>query len=180
VKSYMDQLAMLENVPRKEKQFRNFTVNSLRLKGPHGEQVKSEIWALIVKVKEEANNTKKEVGERKEQPKQIPKEDEVDASDRSTKTTSDAAVSESDDEPSKDASTDLPSEKAVTKAMKKALKRAPNGQLKFKALRKRVQESLSFEIGKSGKKKWKKLLRECVDANPKKLLLNGKNVTLTK
>lgn len=171
---------MLENVPRKEKQFRNFTVNSLRLKGPHGEQVKSEIWALIVKVKEEANNSKKEVGEKKEQPKQIPKEDEVDASDRSTKTTSDAAVSESDDEPSKDASTDLPSEKAVTKAIKKALKRAPNGQLKFKALRKRVQESLSFEIGKSGKKKWKKLLRECVDANPKKLLLNGKNVTLTK
>ena len=179
VKSYMDQLAMLENVPRKEKPFRNFTVNSLRLKGPHGEQIKSEIWALLVKTREEANSAKKEEEEKKKQPKQIPKEDEVDDSVHSKKTVSDAAVSDSDDEPSEDVTIDLPSEKVVTKAMKKVLKKAPNRQLKFKALRKQVQESLLFKVDKSGEKKWKKLLHECVEANPKKLLLDGKNVTLT-
>ena len=179
MKSYMDQLAMLENVPRKEKQFRNFTVNSLRLKGPHGEQIKGEIWALLVKVKEEANSARREEEESKKQPKQIPKEDEVDESVHSKKTLSDAAVSDSDDEPSEDTTIDFPSEKAVTKAMKKALKKAPNKQLNFKALRKQVQESLSFKVDRNGKKKWKKLLHECVGANPKKLLLDGKNVTLT-
>lgn len=179
VKSYMDQLAMLENVPRKEKPFRNFTVNSLRLKGPHCEQIKSEIWALLVKVREESNSAKKEEEENRKQPKQIPKEDEVDESVHSKKTSSDAAVSDSDDEPSEDTAIDLPSEKAVTKAMKKALKKAPNRQLKFKALRKQVQESLSFNVDKSRKKKWQKFLHECVEANPKKLLLDGKNVTLT-
>ena len=69
--------------------------------------------------------------------------------------------------------------KAVTKAMKKVLKKAPNRQLNFKALRKQVQESLSFKVGKSGKKEWKKLLRGCVDANPEKMLVDGKKVSLT-
>ncbi|KAL3822908.1 hypothetical protein ACHAXA_010691, partial [Cyclostephanos tholiformis] len=173
VKFYLDQLAILENVPRKEKQFRNFTVNSLRLKGPQGEQIKGEIWALLVKTKEEANIAKKEEEENKNQPKQIPME----KSDPS-KETPDAAISDSGDE--HDKATVLPSEKAVTKAMKRVLKKAPNKKLNFKALREKVQESLSFKVGKSGKKEWKKLLRGCVDANKKKMLLDGKIVSLTK
>jgi hypothetical protein len=177
VKSYMDQLAILENVPRKEKQFRNFTVNSLRLKGPQGEQIKGEIWALLVKTKEEANVAKNgDMEENIKQPRQIPKEDEADASDL-LKKAPDVAVSDSDGE--QDEGVDLPSEKAVTKAMKKVLKKAPNRQLNFKALRKQVQESLSFKVGKSGKKEWKKLLRGCVDANPEKMLVDGKKVSLT-
>jgi hypothetical protein len=173
VKFYLDQLAILENVPRKEKQFRNFTVNSLRLKGPQGEQIKGEIWALLVKTKEEANIAKKEEEENKNQPKQIPME----KSDPS-KETPDAAISDSGDE--HDKATVLPSEKAVTKAMKRVLKKAPNKKLNFKALREKVQESLSFKVGKSGTKEWKKLLRGCVDANKKKMLLDGKIVSLTK
>ena len=69
-------------------------------------------------------------------------------------------------------SNSLPSEKTVTKAMKKALKKAPNRQLKFKVLRKQVQESLSFEAGKVSKEKWKTLLQRCVDANPKRLRMD--------
>ena len=33
LKHYMNQISMLDNVPRKEKQFRNFTSNSLNLRG---------------------------------------------------------------------------------------------------------------------------------------------------
>lgn len=181
LKSYMDQLTMVENVPRKEKQFRNFTVNSLRLKGPGGEIVKGEIWTLLVKVREEEKRRKEEDDKNTNHTEPISqKEDKVPDSSENSK-----AVSESDDEllkinNNKTSATDLPSEKSVTKAMKKALKKSPNKQLKFKALRKQVQESLSFKAGKVGKKEWKKLLQQCVDANSKKLVIHGKTVALTK
>lgn len=181
LKSYMDQLAMLENVPRKEKQFCNFTVNSLRLKGPRGDKVKSEIWAHLVKVRDEEKKRKEE-----DENKWKSSKDEVEVSDSSTKSEAKTVSASSDDEPSnkessadKSPSTDLPTEKVVTKAMKKTLKKAPNKQLKFKALRKQVQESLSIKTDKAGKKKWKKLLQQCVDANPSKLVVDGKVVKLS-
>mmetsp|Transcript_4216 Transcript_4216/g.10726 ORF Transcript_4216/g.10726 Transcript_4216/m.10726 type:complete len:296 (-) Transcript_4216:40-927(-) len=189
LKSYMDQLAMLENVPRKEKQFRNFTVNSLRLRGPNGEKAKGDIWALLTKVREDEKRRKEEEDKQKkqQQAKPTPKGEETVLPDSFETERTNAAISVSDDEPSntdnsnKDSppDPDLPSEKAVTKAMKKVLKKAPQKQLKFKYLRKEVQESLSFKAGKNGKKKWKKLLKECVDANPKKLVMDGKIVSLS-
>jgi len=170
LKNYMDQLAILENVPRKEKQFRNFTVNSLKLKGSHAETVKGEIWALLMKAKEDT---------KPEQPSAADgKKVEDPASDQPSETKPN--ISESDDEQPKDAPTEIPSEKAVTKVIKKVLKKAPNKQLKFKALRKQVQSSFAINVNKNGKKKWKKLLQGCVDANPKKFIVDGKSVTLSK
>lgn len=177
----MDQLAMLENVPRKQKQFCNFTVNSLRLRGPHGEKIKNEIWMLLVNAREEEKKIQEaQEKKRKELLEQSQKKEDVVTSDSSEKTkSSDASVS-SDDEKSIASADDLPSKKVATKAMKKVLKKAPNRQLKFKALRKQVQETLSFKADNDGRKKLKKLLQQCVDADPKKLVLDGKVVTLSK
>mmetsp|Transcript_44183 Transcript_44183/g.94063 ORF Transcript_44183/g.94063 Transcript_44183/m.94063 type:complete len:205 (-) Transcript_44183:119-733(-) len=183
LKSYVDQLSMLENVPRKEKQFRNFTVNSLRLKGPNGEKVKGEIWSLLVKVREEEKKKKDEFCQQKQHTKPTSKKEDENLG--SSKTVNSKHVSDSDDESlsnnnGKRKAIEFPPEKAVTKAMKKALKKSPNKQLKFKTLRKQVQESLSFKVGKEKKKRWTRMLQQCVNANPKKLVMNGKMVTLTK
>jgi len=63
--------------------------------------------------------------------------------------------------------------------MKKALKKAPNKSLKFKSLRKTVQETLVIKTkSDTAKKEWKKLLKQCVDANSKKLVVDGKIVSL--
>lgn len=179
MKSYMEQLGMLENVPRKLKPFRNFADQVFKLKGPSGVTVKDEIWKLLEKSREEVKKEEDENKKKQQQLKQTSKKDnDVDVLDPPKKTKSDAVSSDSDNKPAKDLVISLPSEKTVTKAIKKALKKAPNRQLKFKVLRKQVQESLSFEAGEAGKDKWKKLLQGCVDANPKKLLLDGKNVKL--
>jgi ABC-type uncharacterized transport system involved in gliding motility auxiliary subunit len=170
LKNYTDQLANLENVPRKEKQFRNFIVNSLKLKGPHAEKVKGEIWALLMKAKEETKPEQHSPADEKKV--------EVPAPDPLTETKPN--ISESDDEHPKSADTDIPSEKALTKVIKNVLKKAPNKQLKFKALRKQIQSSFAINVDKNGKKKWKKLLQGCVDVNPKKFIVDGKSVTLSK
>jgi len=183
LKSYMDQLTMLENVPRKQKQFCNFTVNSLRLRGPHGEKVKGEIWVLLTKVREEEKKRREENDKNVQQKKPTSQKVE-DVSDSSSESET-KAVSESDNEHlnnknDKRTATDLPSVKVVTKAMKKVLKKSSNKQLKFKSLRKQVQESLSFKADKDAKKEWKKLMQLCVDSNPNKMVMDGKTVALTK
>jgi hypothetical protein len=47
LKHYMKTMSQLDNVPRKEKQFRNFTANSLNLRGGQKNLVVSEIWSLL-------------------------------------------------------------------------------------------------------------------------------------
>lgn len=179
IKSYMDQLAMLDNVPRKEKQFRNFTVNSLKLKGANAERTKDEIWKHLSKVREDEKQ-KKEEDQTKQQPSQqsaknSKKEDEptsISDDDKSSK-------EDTQEKESPSSSPSMPSEKEVAKAVKKALKKAPNKSLKFKTLRKTVQESLVIKTkSDSAKKEWKKLLKQCVDANSKKLVVDGKIVSL--
>ena len=173
LKSYMNQLTMCENVPRQEKKFRNFTNNSLRC----SEKVKSEIWALLVEVRAKDRQAKEEEEARRKREQQQQKEKQL-TEKKKTKLISES----SDDESSKSSSTtsELPSKKVITKAIKKVLKKAPNNQLKFKALRKQIHESLAFKANKSGKKKMKKLLQESIAENPKKMKIDGKLVTLTK
>lgn len=182
LKVYMEQLTMLENVPRKEKQFRNFTVNSLRLRGPGGEKIKLELWRLLAKAREENKQKKAEYEKSKKHKEPSSEKEEVpDSSEESNS----KAISESDNELScnrngKSSAPDLPSQKAVTKAMKKVLKKSPSRQLKFKYLRKEVQETLSYKAGKGGKNRWKRLLIRCVDSDSNKLVMSGKSVTLAR
>jgi len=174
IKSYMNQLTMCENVPRQEKKFRNFTNNSLRC----SEKVKTEIWALLVEVRAKDRQAKEEEEAKRKKEQQQQKEKQVEEKKKKTKPVSES----SDDESSESISgttSELPSKKIITKAIKKVLKKAPNKQIKFKALRKQIHESLAFKADKSGKKKMKKLLQECVVDN-KKMKIDGKLVTLTK
>ena len=45
--SYIRTMSSLDNVPRKEKPFYNFTANSLNLKNKHGSGIVSEIWKYL-------------------------------------------------------------------------------------------------------------------------------------
>eukprot|EP00577_Skeletonema_sp_RCC1716_P017076 CAMPEP_0113393926 /NCGR_PEP_ID=MMETSP0013_2-20120614/12193_1 /TAXON_ID=2843 ORGANISM="Skeletonema costatum, Strain 1716" /NCGR_SAMPLE_ID=MMETSP0013_2 /ASSEMBLY_ACC=CAM_ASM_000158 /LENGTH=285 /DNA_ID=CAMNT_0000277647 /DNA_START=24 /DNA_END=881 /DNA_ORIENTATION=- /assembly_acc=CAM_ASM_000158 len=177
IKSYMDQLSGCDNVPRKEKQFRNFTVNSLRLKGPSAEKIKDEIWKHLSKVREDEKQKREEAQKKQQssqQPKHAKKEAEPTSISDDDKSSND--VAKEDESPS---SSSMPSENEVTKAVKKALKKAPNKSLKFKSLRKTVQETLVIKTkSDTAKKEWKKLLKQCVDANSKKLVVDGKIVSL--
>mmetsp|Transcript_19531 Transcript_19531/g.41030 ORF Transcript_19531/g.41030 Transcript_19531/m.41030 type:complete len:291 (+) Transcript_19531:176-1048(+) len=186
LKSYMDQLCVHENVPRKEKQFRNFTVNSLRLKGAEGERVKDEIWKLLVKVRDDLKKEREEEEtRRKTQSNSLAKNVSSDEADKQETTPKVTSVSESSDNESakkipKDETTalSLPSDKEIMKAAKKALKKAKDNKLKLKSLRKQVQESLLLKS--DSKKIFKKALKKCVESNPKKMVLDGKEVCLVK
>ncbi|KAL7494275.1 hypothetical protein ACHAWT_002976 [Skeletonema menzelii] len=180
IKSHMDQLASLDNVPRKEKQFRNFTVNSLRLKGPNAEKIKDDIWKHLSKVREDEKQKKEEAQKKQQSSQQAAKDKKKEDAEPTSISDDDKSSSKNaKEEESSSSSSSMPSEKQVTKAVKKALKKAPNKSLKFKALRKTVQETLVIKTkNDSAKKEWKKLLKQCVDANSKKLVVDGKTVSL--
>ena len=188
LKAYMDQLVDFENVPQKEKQFRNFTVNSLRLNGSNGEKIKDDIWKLLAKVRDDDKKKREEQEQQRKESKQGANSENKDASSKkdSKSTTpmsdSDGELSVKDSKmdgaESKPANTALPSEKEVTKAAKRVLKKAPNNTLKFKSLRKQVQESLLLKS--DSKEKLKKILKQCVETNPKKMVMDGKVVSLVK
>lgn len=46
LRNYMQTMATLDNIPRKEKQFRNFTANSLNLRGKN-EKIVGELWKVL-------------------------------------------------------------------------------------------------------------------------------------
>lgn len=176
----MTQLADLENVPRKEKPFRNFLTNSLKLKGKSGEKAKAGMWALLVKIRNEER--KKREGDsataktKQEGPKQEENKDETNNAEEISRSEPARKLDEAE-------SSEMPSEKKLAKAMKKALKAAPNRELKFKSLRKQVQTSLALKVnGKKREKEWKRLCNQCVKANPEKMTVDkyGKLVSLVK
>jgi LYAR-type C2HC zinc finger len=47
LRNYVLTMSQLDNVPRKEKQFRNFTANSLNLRGNQRDAIVSDIWNLL-------------------------------------------------------------------------------------------------------------------------------------
>jgi hypothetical protein len=47
LRNYVQTMSQLDNVPRKEKQFRNFTANSLNLRGNQRDAIVSDIWNLL-------------------------------------------------------------------------------------------------------------------------------------
>jgi hypothetical protein len=47
LRNYVQTMSQLDNVPRKEKQFRNFTANSLNLRGNQRDAIVSDIWTLL-------------------------------------------------------------------------------------------------------------------------------------
>lgn len=170
---------MMENVPRKVKPFKNFTVNSLRFKGAGYDRVKDEIWNHLVKVREDEKQKKEAQMKQQSSSQQSAKIDAKKDSDAKSVSDDDKSSKEGSTNEDKESPSSLPSQKVVTKAVKKALKKAPNKSIKFKALRKQVQEALALKTTSSNaKKEWKKLLKQCVNDNSKKFVVDSKMVSL--
>ena len=65
LKQHLSTMLDLENIPRNEKKFRNFTSNSLKLRGGTGEKIVTEIWNILSK--ERAKRLKIKEEEKKKQ-----------------------------------------------------------------------------------------------------------------
>lgn len=165
IRQYMEMLASLDNVPRKPKQFRNFTANSLNLRGKHATRIVDSLWNHLSELRAKEQDAKvKEEGK----PKHKMEEDEhKNRNEQEEKDTSDV------NEPAKELTASCASEnmetegtrkrndispKKVKKAMKKVLKKAPGQKMKVKALRRAVRNYL--ECDKSCKPKVKAIIAE--------------------
>jgi hypothetical protein len=62
LRQYMQTISTLSNIPRKEKQFRNFTANSLNLGGgrQHAEKIVSDIWSFLCTLREKQQKQRQE------------------------------------------------------------------------------------------------------------------------
>jgi hypothetical protein len=163
-------MAGLDNIPRKEKQFRNFTANSLNLRGKNGDAVVGEIWKVL-NVERERRQAEKENQRRQEIEKQVAveKEDEENSTKQSKEEVPEAESSRSNAELDP---------KAVQKAMRKALKQAPNRSMKLKELRRLLGEKMA--LSKDAKKLLKKIMQDSPPdtAKESKVKVEGKLIML--
>lgn len=162
---WLQTLASLGNVPRKEKQFRNFASNSLNLKrGPQLKQV-DEIWQFL----SERRDKERAAGEEMRKTAEAEKKKEQEEAAAKKKEEPDS----NDEKPKPKSSKKGVSAKKVRKTMKKVLKKASGKSMKFKLLRQQLQTILCMDD--------KKLLKKMLDTEVgsyKKVKLDGKLVTL--
>jgi hypothetical protein len=165
LKIHLSAMVSLANVPRKAKAFRNFTANSLNLRGKQGEAVVTELWDFLQNVRNEHKETNEEAkcditsnnNKNKGPPQQPSSSSETASIDRndvaepedtnqSTNVSTDdqsANVSTVDNAKAKKTDVD---KKTVKKAMKRILKK--HKSLTVKVLRKEVRVKLG-DVSKS-------------------------------
>lgn len=194
IRSNMERLAMLDNVPRKQKQFRNFTANSLKLSGRDADAVDA-MWTHLSKLKEEEVAKKKTAQEAKDAT--ATKTEKKDASDNDgegDKETRDVASehTERKKEASRTAtSNDLSVKgdqaeleprtieaKKLNKTMKRVFKKVPRNKMKMKELRRKVMAKMKLK--QNAEKELRKAIAGQIGANPKKFKLEGKFVLMLK
>ena len=167
LKHHLQVMAGLDNVPRKEKQFRNFTTNSLNLKGQrNADSIVTEIWDFLkdLKAKQLAARAEEET-KAKEAAEEAKKEKETENTKESVET---------DPKVLKGKSVDA---KSVKKAMKKVLKKSKDKSLSLKHLRKAVQQHLGAPDSTSSE--IKDLVKMNVKSTKKQtFVLDGKVVSL--
>lgn len=182
LKSHMRTMAGLDNIPRKEKQFRNFTANSLNLRGKNGDAIVGDIWNLLktAKDKRQAEKETEKQGKNEQEDKaqqQSPNDATKEANEEAT--TEALGTKESAGESKAESSTsgfEL-DPKTVHKTMKKVLKEAPNRSMKLKELRRILGEKLG--LPKTLHKRLKKLIQDTPDTSKKtKLKVEGKVIML--
>ena len=174
LKQHLHVMAALDNVPRKEKQFRNFTTNSLNLRGKrNSETIVTDIW-----------NHLKGLREMQLAARAAARETESKIAEKEPSGTSSAPLAPVRNEGSGETNT-KPGEtaavaanrKSVKRAMKKVLKRAKDNTLSTKLLRKAVQMHLG--VPKSDRAKVKELVQLNVTASKKRIFfVDGKRITL--
>jgi hypothetical protein len=172
---HLEMLASLDNVPRKPKQFRNFTANSLNLRGSQATTIVDAMWKHLSQLRDEENEAKKKEEEQKQlkEEQSASKTSETYQQNKGQKLSKDHVRKSNNGKGVKDK--DISSKKEVKKAMKRVLKKAPNRSMKLKDLRKAVRAYL--ECGDSGRPKIKKIIgQELVDNG--KIKVEGKLVIL--
>jgi len=171
IKPKLGELSMLgDNVPRKEKQFRNFVANCLKMRD---KKKVDEVWNFLMKVKEDVNAPVK-----KSVPVEISdKEDDLDTTDSKVEETKNALPTSEEDKSinNQNPLTKTFTEEGVKKAMKKILKAAPDRSMKLKHLRTKIQE----QLGTEDRKGIKRVIEEQLEAK-KKFKKEGKHVILVK
>jgi LYAR-type C2HC zinc finger len=158
---HLSAMVSLANVPRKAQAFRNFTANSLNLRGKQGDAVVTDLWDFLQKVRNEHKETNTEtkcVGSNQKGTSQQPA-----PSERASSETMKAAVPESSQSTNDDkakakqnsAATkpEVVDKKTVRKAMKRMLKK--HKSLTVKVLRKEVR----VKLGNVSKSQVKDLVR---------------------
>ena len=176
---HIETIISYENVPRKEKAFRNFASNSLKLYGQRGDATISSLWKHFNAIRQKRAEEKEASLKKKNESH---KNNEKDKSIDSEQQTSDDKINLKSQDKSEKGNIDSPSlpvpdKKAVTKLIKKALKKSPKHQLKLKELQKIIKKDAIFKDNVQGKKEWKKIIKDSV-LSKKDLKLEGKSVLL--
>ena len=166
--SHLESLSTYDNVPRKEKAFRNFASNSLRLRGGNSASIVDSIWKHLNSIRQEKIKANEEEKKSKEEEKRAKEEED---SKKDTCIPIDFTISKSNTNGKND------SKKSVFKAVKKALKKAPTGKLKMKDLRKLVSEKLESKGQKIDKKVFKLTIKEAIEGETG-IILEGKVVSI--
>lgn len=181
LKHYLNIMVNLDNVPRKEKPFRNFTSNSLGLRGKNNaDTIVAEIWEHLKGLREEQLKARAAAKPPPAPKKEVTKAPQDDSSSCSSSDDEDEAKKEpakaepkpvvEHHEPKTDA-------KSVKKAMKKVLKKTKDRSLSVKNLRKAVLQHLGMP--KSDKSALKKLVKQNLKDHKKQtFVVDGKKVTL--
>jgi len=179
LRNHLQVIATLSNVPRKEKQFRNFAANSLNLRGKkNGETIVAEIWKYLQSRREEQQQHNKAQSKAADESKdtQTDSKEQVTTEEATSMKPSDRKLGEAA-KISNENGYSQADPKSVKKAMKKVLKKASNHSMSIKRLRKAVQAHLG--LPKSSKKSLKGLLRQNLqEAKKQTFVLDGKTVTL--
>jgi len=170
LRSMFTQLFQLGNAPRKEKQFRNFTSNSLKIRDF---KIVDQMWSHLVKFRDdERAKREREVNEKKVDDISG-KEHKGKEMDTNTKHSLDVDTSKSNVERSESTTCNLDCRK-IKKVMKRTLKKVRDNKLKFKDLRRVVREKIAFEGSREDLKKI------CLDQieRDKSMEMNGKMTSL--
>lgn len=194
--SHVRKLLAYDNVPRKEKAFKNFASNSLKLYGNEGELIILSLWKHLSAVRQRQSKKKEDEQKKKQESEEdvckIINDDKKGCNENENEVQNNTEekpkeeTQESTEQNPKDiekikdsslTSTEKDEKKKVLKAIKKALKKAPKHVMKFKEIRQlmKAQKLLSMDLKKD---EMNDMIKSAVTKGKKSLKMDGKKVTL--
>jgi len=189
IKNFLHQISSFENVPRKEKPFRNFVENSIKLQRRDSDSKIDLIWKHLCEVRQKNQEQKvHKLKNEKEQKlvktgkKPTESKEVLNSTDkycnRRKKENFDSieeSVCIKNVDSSKKSESKGEKIKLVSKAIKNIVKKAPDQKIEFKELRKKIRSRKKFH---SNKKQLKHLILKGIKKNSNKIKLDGKVVRL--
>ncbi len=186
LQSYIRTMSTLDNVPRKEKPFYNFTANSLNLKNKHGSGIVAEIWKYLSDCRRnQLSSIKKseDIGESTEVHKTAVdslSESVTNNNDLNTNAppvdNKDATIPKGEIKSDKNGTVHVQADKSIVKKkMKLAFKNSKSKSLPIKKLRKIVKE----QFNKDDQMSVKKIIKQMI-GQEKYFSQDGETVTILK